>query len=67
MPELTETEPADIARELRRRRVKMETASREYHEYLEATVHANFLTLFRRDRELPQARTEAILRPDGSE
>ena len=53
MPDLAPN-PKVIAEEMRRRRVKMETATREYHEYLEAATHANFLTLFRRDRELHQ-------------
>lgn len=53
------SQPAIIARELRRRRAKMQAAANEYYEYLEAVTHANFIRIFQdRDRELKEPKAK---------
>jgi len=65
MPDLDT--PEKIADEIKRRRIKMETASREYYELLEEVTHANYTRIFiNADRELHQPKTE-IIQKDTSE
>jgi len=60
--------PETISKELNRRRVKFETAQREYHELLEEMVQANYTKLFvNTDRELHQDKTSHIQAPSPAE